>query len=63
MVSMFQQLTQTYSDITSQSTIGESADGRKIYSFEVSEDPSIAKEGQGLIDMIFLYDRVHTPCI
>jgi hypothetical protein len=46
MIAFFENYSQAYSDITSQTSIGESIEGRKIYSFEVSEDAGIPKEGR-----------------
>jgi hypothetical protein len=48
MIAFFENYSQAYSDITSQTSIGESIEGRKIYSFEVSEDAGIPKEGIGI---------------
>ena len=46
MVKFFDDFTQTYPDITMKSSIGESDGGRKIYSFEVSQDAGTSKEGK-----------------
>lgn len=43
---------QTFPEITHNVSIGESAEGRKIFSFEVSEDAGVAKEGKPVVAFI-----------
>ena len=52
MVEFFDQFAQTYPDITMKSSIGESDGGRKIYSFEVSEDAGTSKEGNTIVKRV-----------
>ena len=57
MVAFFDEFTKAYPDITMQSSIGESDGGRKIYSFEVSEDAGTSKEGNSQCKNDF--DHIH----
>lgn len=52
MLAFLNQYTHTYPDITLKSSIGQSIEGRRIHSLEVSEDPGIPKEGKPVVGLI-----------
>ena len=46
LVAFLTEYSQNFPDITQLVSLGESAEGRKLYSLEVSEDPGVPKEGK-----------------